>query len=177
MASAGLLRIMAVLLLSGGLLSACSSTTTQQVVLADAGLALDLPDDWQTQRADGQTLLFVRPLENGEPVAGAYLLLVRHPQRQGGAADLASYVEFSEQQARQFALDYERMENADTEIAGHAARRQLRHWRGHTRERHELALMWVADGYGYQLTAVSEPRSFGRLRPHYERVIRSLRAG
>lgn len=176
MASAWRQWTAATLLLISGLLSGCNPPP-RQVTLAQAGLTIDLPLDWQLQRADGQTLLFVRPLENGELVPGAYLLLVRHPQGQGGAADLASYVNFSEQQAQQFGLEYERMENADTEVAGHAARRQLRHWRGHTRERNELALMWVADGYGYQLTAVSEPHRFGRLRPQYERVIRSLRAG
>lgn len=156
------------------LLVACSAAQ-QQVPLPDAGLTLELPRDWELQPARGQTLLFARPTEDGVPVPSAYLQLVRSAQRRDGAG-LGSFVDFAEQQARQFSLEYELQQSAETTAAGHPARRQLRRWKGHQRERSELALLWTADGYGYQLTAAAAPAQFEALRSRFERAAASLRA-
>lgn len=158
------------------LLLACGREPLLTVELPTAGLVLELPAGWQLQQASGQTLLFARPTEGGKAIPAAYLMLVRHPQRDSDSpVTLDSYVAFSELQARQYALGYASDTLDAVTIAGQAARRKLRNWKGHTREKRELSLMWVAAGYGYELTAVAAPEQFPRVLPRFERVMASLR--
>ena len=158
-------------------LLACHGEPPRRVVLSEAALSLELPAGWQLQRAEGDTLLFARPAQNGVAVASAYLILVRHAQRQAGAApDLESYVAFSEQQSRQYALGYTLLEAGDGLVAGQAARRQLRYLKGEKSERKEFAVMWLNAGYGYQLIGAAEPKTFDRLLADYRSAAASLRA-
>jgi hypothetical protein len=158
-----------------GSLGACAPPS-QQVPLPAAGLEVRVPADWQIQAVRDQTLLFVRPVEGGKVITGAYLMLVRHPQRpEGPTPPLETYVEFSEQQARQFARHYQLLSAGPAAVAGLPARRHLREWQGQSRSKRELALLWIDQAHGYQLTAVAAPEQFERLRPQYERVVASLR--
>lgn len=163
------------------LLSGCArEPATQTLRLGDSRWQLELPVAWQLQRAERETLLFTRPAQEGQVLAGAYLMVVRNPQRQAEAAEntpekiLGSYVSFAEAQARHFASRYELLSSENLLLDSVPAVLQQRRLQGPAGEKREWALLWVHEAQGYQLTASAGAENSQQLARDYQRVAHSL---
>lgn len=152
-------------------LVACGRESTR--TLDWPAVRLDVPSAWREEPGVEGRLL--RPVTDGAPVSGAFVLLASDPPAQGTQPDLAQYVAHREGWA---GAAWEKMTvtaRAPAHVGTLPAER--REWRVEGRQgvRRMLALLWVDAAGGHALIASAPEAQFQPLRGAFERLLDSAR--
>jgi hypothetical protein len=148
------------------MLAACQPVPPpQRLAVAGTPLEVPLPYDWRAGPGVGADL-YMRPVEQGQPIPGAFLLVV-HDEPRIGDASLDSYLAFRLEREARATPRQEVLRQEALSVSGHPAIRVLRRVHGPLATRMVLTQYLLADGRGWTLTASCSVQDWPRLKPQF----------
>ena len=167
--------VLALMLLTG----CCKLLPRHTVTLADYGIAIEVPADWQMQENISGLRWYARPTNSGKTVAGAYLTLMRDNAGEltapGTPATLSRYVEFKLEQEGRNALSHAVLTNNPVLVGGRSGALLLTEYASETYHWRTQSLLLMEGDYGYALSATASAADAAALQAAYSRTLSSLR--